>query len=65
MEVVNRQVSIAVKGDLATAVYIAATLFALVAPSVALAIKVAVRVHLLRIRYQPAKLASPTVRPAA
>ena len=35
------------------ATYIAATLLALVAPWVALAVNVAVRVHLLRIRYQP------------
>jgi len=34
-------------------VYVTATLIALVAPWVALAINVAVRVHLLRIRYQP------------
>jgi uncharacterized membrane protein len=34
-------------------IYIAATLIALVAPWVALAMNVAVRVHLLRIRYQP------------
>ena len=37
------------------AIYVAATLTALVAPWVALAINVAVRVHLLRIRYQLAK----------
>jgi uncharacterized membrane protein len=37
------------------AIYIAATLVALVAPWVALAMNVAVRVHLLRIRYQPTK----------
>ena len=37
-------------------VYVAATLIALVAPWVALAINVAVRVHLLRIRYQPTKV---------
>ena len=37
------------------AIYVAATLIALVAPWVALAINVAVRVHLLRIRYQLAK----------
>ena len=36
-------------------VYVAATLTALVAPWVALAMNVAVRVHLLRIRYQLAK----------
>ncbi len=36
------------------AIYVAATLLALVAPWVALALNVAVRVHLLRIRYQPA-----------
>jgi uncharacterized membrane protein len=37
------------------AIYVAATLLALVAPWVALALNVAVRVHLLRIRYQPAQ----------
>ena len=37
-------------------VYVTATLIALVAPWVALAINVAVRVHLLRIRYQPTKV---------
>ena len=37
------------------AVYVAATLIALVAPWVALALNVAVRVHLLHIRYQSAK----------
>ena len=36
------------------AISVAATLLALVAPWVALALNVAVRVHLLRIRYQPA-----------
>jgi hypothetical protein len=35
--------------------YVAATLLALVAPWVALALSVAVRVNLLRIRYQSAK----------
>jgi uncharacterized membrane protein len=35
-------------------IYVAATLIALVAPWVALAINVAVRLHLLHIRYQPA-----------
>jgi uncharacterized membrane protein len=38
-------------------IYVAATLIALVAPWVALAMNVAVRVHLLRIRYQPPKVA--------
>lgn len=37
------------------AIYVAATLLALVAPWVALALNVAVRVHLLRIRYQSAQ----------
>jgi len=37
------------------AVYVAATLIALVAPWVALAMNVAVRVHLLRIRYESTK----------
>jgi uncharacterized membrane protein len=36
-------------------VYLAATAIALVAPYVALAINIAVRIHLLRIRYQPAQ----------
>jgi len=36
-------------------IYVAATLIALVAPWVALALNGAVRVHLLRIRYQAAK----------
>jgi uncharacterized membrane protein len=36
------------------AIYIAATLLALVVPWAALALNLAVRVHLLRIRYQPA-----------
>ena len=36
-------------------IYVAATLIALVAPWVALALNIAVRVHLLRIRYQAAK----------
>ncbi|HET7853315.1 MAG TPA: TMEM175 family protein [Candidatus Methylomirabilis sp.] len=35
-------------------IYVAATLIALVAPWLALALNVAVRLHLLRIRYQPA-----------
>jgi hypothetical protein len=35
-------------------VYVATTLMALVAPLLALALNVAVRVYLLRIRYQPA-----------
>jgi uncharacterized membrane protein len=35
-------------------IYLAATAIALVAPYVALALNVAVRLHLLRIRYQPA-----------
>ena len=38
-------------------VYVAATLLALVAPWWALALNVAVRVHLLRMRYQPVPLA--------
>ena len=38
-------------------IYVAATLIALVAPFLALAINVAVRLHLLRVRYRPA--ASP------
>jgi len=37
-------------------IYVAATLLALVAPWWALALNVAVRVHLLRMRYQPAPL---------
>ena len=37
-------------------IYVAATLIALVAPWVALALNIAVRVHLLRIHYQAAKL---------
>jgi hypothetical protein len=36
-------------------VYLAATAIALVAPYVALAINIAVRIHLLRIRYQLAQ----------
>ncbi|HET9940078.1 MAG TPA: TMEM175 family protein [Candidatus Eisenbacteria bacterium] len=44
------------------AIYLAATLIALVAPWLALAINVAVRLHLLRIRYQPA---TPAPRPEA
>ena len=39
-------------------IYVAATLIALVAPWVALAINVAVRLHLLRIHYQPAAAAN-------
>jgi hypothetical protein len=35
-------------------IYVAATLLALVAPLLALAVNVAVRVHLLRLRYRPA-----------
>jgi uncharacterized membrane protein len=35
-------------------IYVAATLLALVAPYLALALNVAVRVHLLRVRYRPA-----------
>jgi hypothetical protein len=36
-------------------IYVAATLIALVAPWLALALNVAVRLHLLSIRYQPAR----------
>ncbi|HEX5030099.1 MAG TPA: TMEM175 family protein [Candidatus Eisenbacteria bacterium] len=41
-------------------IYLAATLIALVAPWLALALNIAVRLHLLRIRYQPAL---PATRP--
>lgn len=41
---------------MAFTIYVAATLIALVAPWLALALNVAVRVHLLRMRYQPVPL---------
>ena len=45
-------------------IYVAATLLALVAPWVALALNVAVRVHLLRIRYRPVPRAPLSAEPS-